>query len=650
MTRRAREIETLLMTMFAALPLYLTGAVSLVPLLLFHGAMAGILARVVSGRGPELIPARVMRWIAFAYLPFYVVDAAFLSAGAIAASTHLVLFIAVYQPTESLQRENQAQRLLTATLIFIASLATSTHATVVLFVGAFAFLMLRQLMYVAHLDTVRSIEARYAEPPTTRAAAFYLCGSIAIAAILFPLLPRVRNPLVHGITGSLPGATTALSESINFNEPRVTPPDTTVVARVWMGRQARSFFAPIRLRGTLYERYWSGEWRQTIRGLREVPRSGNGYVLARPDGVASEMVIQQRPQRGKLFLPPGAVVLTGVNTLFEGPARESYYTLDDGVANLRVRVAYDVEPMRLTRIGLSGYPVTEEVAALARRIVGSETRPERRAELIEDYLISNYRYLRNPVTPGPIRSLDDFLLRDREGHCEYFAAGMVVLLNAVDVPARVAGGFYGGRFNPLTGYFTIRREDAHAWTEVWNGTQWVTYDSTPPAMRPGTEAGTAIGTYASALADSVNFFWDRYVLTFGLADQIDFFMEALAFTRRAAEALRGRLAADIREVATPQFAFLIALLVAIALFLSLFRRRRDPVLAGLTAYFAAREIELNEAMTLREALARLRERSLADASAVEPVIALYEEERFSERARGDRRLELRRRVAALRSV
>src|SRR4051812_22163256 len=119
-TRRGRELETLFLTAFAALPLYLTGVVATGPLLAFHVVMLGIAARVALGKGPELIPGPIMRVLAVAYILFYAVDAIYISRSAIAASTHLVLFIAAYQPIESLRSQNQAQRLLTTSLIFIA--------------------------------------------------------------------------------------------------------------------------------------------------------------------------------------------------------------------------------------------------------------------------------------------------------------------------------------------------------------------------------------------------------------------------------------------------------------------------------------------------------------------------------------------------
>jgi len=647
MTRRAREIETLFLSMFAALPLYFTYVISFASLIVFHLFMAGIVLRVALGKSPELLPARLMRWVAIAYVPFYVLDAAVLSRSAIAASTHLVLFIAAYQPIEAVHRTNQAQRLLTAALIFIASLATSTHITIVLFVLAFAYLMFRQLMDVSHLETVRSVGRQYAEAPTGRPAAFYLGGAILIGALLFPMLPRLRNPLVRGFLSPLPGSSTALSETINLNEQRNTPADTTVVARVWMDRDTQSFFTPVRLRGTIYDRYVRGEWQQSLRGLREVLPEDGTFTIARPQGVRRGATVQLRPQKGKLFLPVGTYAITGVNNLYEGPTREAYHSYQDGALNLSVQMAFKAEPLRLARLSMSGYPISPAVETLAHSVVGNETRPERQAALIEQYMVRNFRYMASPATGTPI-TLEQFLLRDRAGHCEYFAAGMVALMNALGVPARIAGGFYGGRANPLTGYYAIRREDAHAWTEVWDGTRWVTFDATPPSLRPGATEANPIRLYLAAISDWLTFFWDRYVLTFGLTDQIDLFTDGMEWVRGQWASLRGQLSVAARNLLTPRFGTLVAvLIVASGLMVYLTRRRR--LFDRLAAYLAAQGIEVGPSMTMEDALRLLRAENPEAARELEPLVALYEEEEFSATRDPERKRTLKRMLAELRT-
>lgn len=650
MTRRAREIETLLLTMFAAVPLYFTSAIGMMPVAVFHLAMAAIVLRVASGKTPELIPAQIMRWLAIAYVPLYFVDWRVFSGTAIAASTHLVLFVAFYQPIESMQRDNQSQRMLTAALIFVASLATSTHVTVVPFVLLFAFAMFRQLMYVSHLETVRSVEQTYAEAPSGRAAGFYLAGSMLIGAMLFPLLPRVRSPFMSGMAGALAGSSSTLTETIDFRQPRSSSSDPTIVARVWIDASAKDRFAPMRLRAMVYDRFERSEWRQTPRGLREVPFREGTFILGRPSGVTAEVIVQERAERGKVLVPTGAYSLNGLPSRFyEGPARDTYVTYYDAPVNLRIGISEGTEPLRMTRVTTVSYPVTAEIAAMARSIVGDETRPERQARRIEQYLMSNFRYVQNGSgDPGKSMSIEDFLLRTRAGQCEYFAAGMVVLMTSLDVPARISGGYYGGRRNPLTGYYSIRREDAHAWTDVWDGARWVTFDATPVALRPGSSKIHPLREYAAAIGDSLTFAWDRYVLTYGLSDQALIAEGLIEWTRATATSIRGHLQSSAKTLASPDFLGTIALLVAVALLFALISRRRRPLFDLLSSHLARHGIEVGPSMTMEEALQRLRVQHAEAARALEPLIAMYEEERFSSHVDRTRVGRIRRRLAELR--
>ena len=167
MNAKAREIELLLLPMLAAVPLYATQTVGLIPLLVFHAAMAAMVIRVAQARDRSSFPP-VISALAIGYIIFYVIDAALISRNAIAASTHLVLFIAPYQPIESRRRPNTPQRLLTTALIFVASIATATHITIVPFVIVFAFLLFRQLIHVSHVESTAIGRAPSPLPATRR--------------------------------------------------------------------------------------------------------------------------------------------------------------------------------------------------------------------------------------------------------------------------------------------------------------------------------------------------------------------------------------------------------------------------------------------------------------------------------------------------
>ena len=85
-------------------------------------------------------------------------------------------------------------------------------------------------------------------------------------------------------------------------------------------------------------------------------------------------------------------------------------------------------------------------------------------------------------------ALERFVIEDRVGYCEYFAASMAVMLRATGIPARVATGFLPGEMtaeaDPANGQelaeYTVTTGDAHAWVEVlFPGFGWITFEPTP---------------------------------------------------------------------------------------------------------------------------------------------------------------------------
>lgn len=654
MSAKRREVELLLLAMLAAVPLYATLTISLPPLLAFHALMAVMVVRVARGRSPEIIPAPVMRALAVGYIVFYVVDAAVISRNAIAASTHLILFIALYQPIESLRKDNQLQRLLTASLIFVASVATATHIAIIPFVIAFGFMLFRQLIAISYQESVAAVAPAAARPPTPagRAAGFYVAATAAFGMALFPLLPRVRNPIVPGMLGRLSNAATGLSESIDFNEQREILPDATVVSRVWMGQDTIPFFTPLRLRGSLYERFGNNKWVQGRRDFAPLPAREGSTQVARPVGFSRHATVQQRlTMGGRLFLPVGTWQIDGLAPIYEGPSRDLFMVWQTRreVVNYDVLLARTTTPLRVRRVPVSNYPVTPPVLAMARQITGNLTDPMAKAGAIEHYLATRFRYTPNPADIGHTMTVDNFLLKEQRGHCEYFAAGMVALLTAVDVPARIAGGFYGGKLNPLTGYFVVRREDAHAWVEAYDGAAWQTFDPTPPSLRPGNSQGGLVGLYASALGDSINYFWDRYILTFGLADQVSLAIDAIRSVRSLVASIGRGARRSASELMSVQFGVTLLVIVAAGIVLVWVVRGRHSLFDQLAAHLRALGIEVGASMTMEEALDELRRGRPDAAAALAPLIRLYEEEQFSGRRDRGRVRAIRRALEQLRA-
>ena len=95
-----------------------------------------------------------------------------------------------------------------------------------------------------------------------------------------------------------------------------------------------------------------------------------------------------------------------------------------------------------------------------------------------------YTYTLEPGLFGT-HTADEFWFDKKAGFCEHIASSFVLLMRALDVPARVVTGYQGGENNAVDGFWTVRQSDAHAWAEVWvAGTGWVRVDPTS-AVAPG---------------------------------------------------------------------------------------------------------------------------------------------------------------------
>src|SRR6185369_13582896 len=146
------------------------------------------------------------------------------------------------------------------------------------------------------------------------------------------------------------------------------------------------------------------------------------------------------------------------------------------------------------------------------------------------------------------------------------------------------------------------------WVEVWNGARWTTFDPTPAALRPGVDSSGLLRAYASALGESITYYWDRYVLTFGLADQVTLAANAIGAARDFFSGARAKAGEQLARLRSPRALMWLMLIVgAGALAFSIAGRRR-PVFDLLASHLRALGIVVGPSMTMEEALAQLRTR------------------------------------------
>ncbi len=159
--------------------------------------------------------------------------------------------------------------------------------------------------------------------------------------------------------------------------------------------------------------------------------------------------------------------------------------------------------------------------------------------VLERLRTGGYSYTLEPGVFG-IHSADEFWFDRKAGFCEHIASSFVLLMRALDVPARIVTGYQGGQANTVDGLWTVRQSDAHAWAEVWvAGQGWVRVDPTA-AVAPGRTGSFApleapIGAVAQVLRtvnpqfalnlrawwEAANNRWNQWVLNYSQSRQLD---------------------------------------------------------------------------------------------------------------------------------
>ncbi len=93
-------------------------------------------------------------------------------------------------------------------------------------------------------------------------------------------------------------------------------------------------------------------------------------------------------------------------------------------------------------------------------------------------VFKNFRYsLYQPSTQKDV--LEEFLIRSKAGHCEYFASATVMMLRELGIPARYTVGFAIQEYEPMLDMFIVRQRHAHAWAQAFIDGKWQVIDMTP---------------------------------------------------------------------------------------------------------------------------------------------------------------------------
>lgn len=394
--------------------------------------------------------------------------------------------------------------------------------------------------------------------------------SLPLLLFFFPILPRTQMPLWNFLAAPTV-RTSGFSDKVEPGVQASVGESKTLAFRAEMLRQPQQ---QLYWRGAVFNRLQGQRWMRIDAVPGEQPLFGGQQV---------EQTIYAEPSVSRVLITldrPASIALPRQKRSPDGVFEYS------GSAGKRLTYTVKSEPSGsiavsrpINRPFYLHLPDTlpQKVTALADDIRRRGTNDRQRLELLEAYFRNGgYRYSLRGLPTGE-RALEQFLFESKQGHCEFFASSFAVLLRAAGVPCRLVGGYVGGEYNQLGGYYLVTEDLAHVWVEVLIEDTWLRIDPSSFAINAGEVWGgekTRPLTLRLRLAlDYFNYQWNRSVITYDFEQQLE-------YARRAGKQLQGFDPARALRVSAPYIGLTV---ICAGLFFAaqrkfFFRRREERIL------------------------------------------------------------------------
>ena len=549
-----------------------TGGLDL-PSVILVGAALVIRGYLLAKKNPFIISERWTTPLSLAYFGFFAIDYFAFSRGFLPATIHLALFGVVVRMF-SLRRERDHVTL--AILAFVMVLASAVLTVDSVFLFAFAIFMLMAVVTFVLMEMRRSgrdanIEARHSNDPQEHRHLAFALARIAPALMililmcgsaLFFVMPRMS-------AGNLGGYSYGTDFSSGFS-------DHVQLGQIGEIQQSNSVVMHIKIDGDSAGRYdlhwrgvalanfdghaWSSPQAQSLLqkqpdntfaipiqdAASRLPAASHGElpnlvqyrVLMEPIGT-NVFFLALRPRSVKGDYRQLAVDSGGAIYNFDPTRAISHYEATSDIATAspaELRTARSDYPASIRNAYLTLPALDPRIRQLALQITAASSSDYDKAAAVELYLKSHYGYTLTLPQTRETDPVANFLFVRKEGHCEYFASSMAVMLRTLGIPTRVVNGFRSDEFNDLTGSYVVRAKDAHAWVETYfPGYGWQTFDPTPSGNGSGTPHGWGrLALYVDAMAS----FWREWIISYDSSHQYVLGQAAISGSRGAWENAR----------------------------------------------------------------------------------------------------------------
>ena len=503
---------------------------------------AGLILRaiLIGGLVRLSLSDRITTIVTIAYAAFFAADYFGLSRDFLAATVHLLFFLAVMK---ILTARSNRDYLYTAVIAFLEMLAA---AILSIDFNFFLFLALFLVFAVAALtsgEIRRSIQRSTVTarsglksfcPRLSLLAALVTLGILALTGGLFFLLPRTAEAALSRLIAQrvfLPG----FSNQVNLGDIGKIKTSSRPIMHIRI--ESALAVGPMKWRGAALSDFDGKRWTNPARQPEIIPVEDEHVVLAapglRPPGRRGNYRVELEalgddtlffagtPEilelRARLLYRSETASYRLDHAVPQGFHYDVYSLLDDPPETALLRFPPLVLPLAAREHYLQLPALDARIVELARRFASGADGDLARARAIERHLRSGYGYTLELPAREVADPLANFLFVRRQGHCEYFASSMAVMLRSQGIPARLATGFQSGVYNPVSGLWLVRSSDAHSWVEAWiPGHGWTTFDPTPP---DGNAGGLAIFGRLALYLDAAETFWREWVITYDVVRQ-----------------------------------------------------------------------------------------------------------------------------------
>lgn len=516
-------------------------------------------------RGREVkISERYTNYATLVYVLFYVADFLLLSGSFVYATVHLVLFSMVVKMFSVHRQRDNFYLALLAFLMVLAAAVLTVDST--FFFAFLLFLILTATTFLS-LEMKRSAETATAQAHdmpdqsvlarSLLIAAVVLVISISVASpVVFYLLPRTSNGYLSQLAQNNQ-VLTGFGNEVQLGQIGEIKQSSSIVMHVQVIGDTHGDFTNLRWRGVALGLFDGRKWDNPL-APSPIPHGISGTFRLSPqagEGFRTQSSVRDLRHNSHMLNYRVVMEPIGTNVFFTVPFGESIIGNYHSIVQDSAGSAFTDEPIGIY-VGHSSVTETQpellrnasgelppeialnylqlpkldpRITQLASKIVAGKTNNYDRAREIERYLSTHYGYtLKLSQTPPP-DPLAEFLFERKQGHCEYFASAMAIMLRTLQIPSRVVNGFRGAQFNDLTSSYIVRASEAHTWVEVYfPGYGWSTFDPTPPD--PGSTSilrNSRMGLYLDAVGE----FWREWVINYDFGHQSNLQIRMFLFSR-----------------------------------------------------------------------------------------------------------------------